>query len=96
MTPQITFSYFSHEVQSFRRQLSKFEPILLFTLKVTDDRSEQVLIFFIKLEKSEFHALFKHLFLMRKNTVQRKQWPGRSEGQKTLLLQKLQKSMTSY
>ena len=67
MAPQITLSYFPCEVQSFRRQLSKFEPISLFSFKVTDNRSEQVLIFFIKMEKSEFHVLIKHCFLMKKH-----------------------------
>ena len=38
MARQIIFFYFSHEVQSFRRQLSKFGPISLLTFKVTEDR----------------------------------------------------------
>ena len=63
MAPKIKFSYFSYEVQPFRRQLSKLEPISLFSFKVTADRSEKVLIFFIKMEKSEFCVLIEHCFL---------------------------------
>ena len=62
MVPQITFVYFSHEVQSFRRQLSKFEPILLFTFKVTDGRNEQVLIFLLKWNKVNFVCLLNTIF----------------------------------
>ena len=51
MAGQITFSYFSHEVQSFRQQLSKFEPISLFTFKVAHNRNKQVLIFLLKWKK---------------------------------------------
>ena len=54
MAPQITFVYFSRGVQSFRGQLSKFEPILLFIFKVTDDRSEQFLTFLLKWKKVYF------------------------------------------
>ena len=49
--PQITFSFFLYEVQSFRRQLCKFQQISLFVIKITDDRSEQVLIFLLKWKK---------------------------------------------
>ena len=59
MPSQITFSHFSHEVQSFRQQLLKFEAILLFTFKITDDRSEQVLSFLLKWKKVVFLSWLK-------------------------------------
>ena len=54
MAPQITFSHFFHEVQSFTQQLLKFEAILLFTFKVTEDMSEQVLSFLLMWKKVIF------------------------------------------
>ena len=74
MAQQITFSYFAHEAQSFRRQLLKFKPISMFTFNVTDDRNERVLVFLLKWKKIEFRVLIKHCFLMGKNDLQTKQW----------------------
>ena len=49
--------------------MSKFEPNQITVIQV-----KLLLQIFKTMEKSEFHVLIKHCFLIGKNTVQAKQW----------------------
>ena len=48
-------------------------------------RQQQLLQIFKTMEKSEFHVLIKHCFLMGKNTVQAKQWLDKCYSDSALL-----------
>ena len=91
MALQITFLYFSHELQSFRRQLSKFEPKSLFSFKLTGDRSEQVLIFSLKWNLLYRGKWLGSGFVNLNEVVQAQMMLNDREGQRTLLLQKFAK-----
>ena len=66
--------YGFYKVQTFKWNVSKFEPNRIISLQITVFQEKLMLQIFKTIEKSEFHVLIKHCFLMRKDTVQIKQW----------------------
>ena len=54
--------------------MSKFEPSWIISLQIIVIQVKLLLQIFKTMEKSEFHVLIKHCFLMGKNTVQANQW----------------------
>ena len=54
--------------------MSKFEPNRIISLQITVIQVKLLLQIFKTKKKSEFCVLIKHCSLMKKNTVQAKQW----------------------